>query len=70
MLFKAISYLELWWPSCSAEQNHLGNFGRGHYKEHICVNYFELGPVVQEMSFKIFLTLTSGCHLVLRSITI
>ena len=24
-----ISYLELWWPSCFAEPNHLGNFGRG-----------------------------------------
>ena len=31
MLFKDISYLELWWPSCSAEGNHLGNFGKGHY---------------------------------------
>ena len=28
------SYLELWQPSCSAEPNHLCNFGRGHYGEH------------------------------------
>ena len=28
------SYLELWWPSCSAERNNLCNFGRGHYEEH------------------------------------
>ena len=30
MSFKDISYLELWWPFCSAEQNHLSNFGRGY----------------------------------------
>ena len=27
MLFKGISYLELWQPFCSAERNHLCNFG-------------------------------------------
>ena len=35
----------------SVEQNHLCNFGRGHYGEHsFC--YFKFGPVVQEMLFK------------------
>ena len=29
-------YLELLHPSCSAEQNHLCNFGRGLYREHSC----------------------------------
>ena len=29
MLFKDISYLELWQPFGSVEQNHLCNFGRG-----------------------------------------
>ena len=33
---KKISYLELWWPSCSVERNHLCNFGRGHHGEHSC----------------------------------
>ena len=33
MSFKDISYLELWWSLCSAEQNPLRNFGRGHYEE-------------------------------------
>ena len=37
---------EFWRSSCSAEQNHLCNFGRGHYGEHSCV--ITLGPVVQE----------------------
>ena len=34
--FKDISYLELWWPSCSAERNHLCNFGRGYREEQFC----------------------------------
>ena len=33
MLFKDISYLDLWRPFCSAEQNHVCNFGRGYYEE-------------------------------------
>ena len=28
-----ISYLELWRPICSAERNHLSNFGRGYHEE-------------------------------------
>ena len=36
MLFKDISYLQLWQPSCSAEYNHSGTFGRGHYEEQLC----------------------------------
>ena len=34
MSFYYISYLQLWYQSCSAECNHLGNFGRRHYEEH------------------------------------
>ena len=30
------SYLTLRQPSYLAEQNHLGNLGRGHYEEHFC----------------------------------
>ena len=33
MLFKDISYLELWRPFCSAEWNYLCNFGRGNFKD-------------------------------------
>ena len=36
MLFKYISYLELWWPFYSAEHNHLGKFSRGHHEKHFC----------------------------------
>ena len=36
MPFKDISYLELWLPVCSAEQNHLCNFGRRYQEEEFC----------------------------------
>ena len=38
MVFKDISYLELWRPFCSGELNHLCYFGRRHYKE----QFFEI----------------------------
>ena len=31
--FKDISYLQLWWPICLTEWNHLCKFGSGHYEE-------------------------------------
>ena len=43
MLFKDISYLELRQPFCSAEQNHLCNFGRGCYEEQFCEIILNLG---------------------------
>ena len=33
MLLKENSYLELWWPFCSGECNHLCNFGRGYQED-------------------------------------
>ena len=37
MPFNGFSYLELWWPFCLGEQNHLCNFGRGIcYQEEQC----------------------------------
>ena len=33
MSFKGISYLDIWQPFCSAECNHLCNFGRGYYAD-------------------------------------
>ena len=36
MPFKDISFVELWQPLCSVEQNHLCNFGRGFYEEQFC----------------------------------
>ena len=55
MLFKDISYLELWQPFCSAKRNHLCNFGKRRYEEQFC-------EIIQnlEMSFKRFLIWSSG----------
>ena len=36
MLFKDISYLELWQPLCSVEGKHLCNFGRMHHEVQFC----------------------------------
>ena len=43
MLLKGISYLKLWQPFCSAEGNHLCNFGRGYYEEQFCKIILNLG---------------------------
>ena len=36
MSFKNISYLELWQPLCSMEQNHLFNFGKVLHEKQCC----------------------------------
>ena len=36
MLFKDISYLELWLSFCPAVRNNLFKFGRGYQKEQFC----------------------------------
>ena len=43
MSFKGISYLELWQPFCSAERNHLCNFGRGYQEEQFCEIILKFG---------------------------
>ena len=50
MLFTGISYLELWHPFCSAERNHLRNFGRGYQEEKFCKIIFKWVSG-QDMSF-------------------
>ena len=42
MSFKDISYLELWLTFCSAEPNHLCNFGRKDHEEQFCEINFNL----------------------------
>ena len=36
MLFKDVSYLELWQPLCSVDWKHLCNFAREHHEEQFC----------------------------------
>ena len=58
--FKDIYHLELLRPFCSAEQNHLCNFGRGYQEEPFCeiiLNLDQRGK--EEMSFKRFLIWSS-----------
>ena len=62
MTFK-VFYLQLWQPSCSVERDLLDNFGRGHCEIHFC-------EIILNLSFRIFLILSSGGHLVRRSGTI
>ena len=50
MSLKYISYLELWWLLCSAEQNYLFNFGRGHHEKHFCEIILNLDKVQRSRS--------------------
>ena len=60
MLFKDISYLELWRHFCSAQPNHLCNFGRGHYEEHICGIMLNLDRWLRTCLLKVFLSIALG----------
>ena len=71
MLFKDIAYLELWLPFCSAEQNHLCNFGRGYHEEQFCEIILNLDQWFRRRCvLKIFIIWSSGDHFVQRSGTI
>ena len=70
MLFKDISYLELWRPFCSAEQILLCIFTEGIMRNNSVKN-FDFGPVVQEeMPFKDIFIWRSGGPFIQRSGTI
>ena len=56
MLFKGISYLELWQPLFSAQRNHLCNFGREYYEEQSCEIILNLGLWFRRCRFKVFLS--------------
>ena len=58
MPFRSISYLEHWQPFCTAEHNHLCNFGRGNPEEQFFEIILNLGQWFR--SFKRFLILSSG----------
>ena len=57
MYFKDISYLEICHPFFSSKQNHLCNFGRGHYKEQFCEFISNLGQWIRRLGLlKYFLS--------------
>ena len=51
-----ISYLELWLPSWSVEQNHLCNFEKGHHGKHSCENNEIWTSGSGDVVFKYFLS--------------
>ena len=67
MSFKDISYLELWWPFCSVEWNHLCNFGKVHYEEQFCEIILNLDQWFRRCLLKIFLIWSSGGPFAQRS---
>ena len=70
-LFKDISYLELWQPLCSAEPNHLCNFGRMYYEEQFCEIILNLDQWFRRNCLlKVFLIWSSDSPFVQRSVTI
>ena len=55
-----ISYLQLWWPFCSVEQNHLYNFDRGHYEKYFCEIVLNLDLWFRRCRLNVFLIYSSG----------
>ena len=73
MPLKIFFDLQVWLQSCSGEQNHFGNFGRGHYihEEYFGQIIFDLDRSLRRCRLRIFLTYSSGGHhLVWQSRTI
>ena len=56
MPFKGISYLDIWQPFCSAECNHLCNFGKGFYEEQFCGIILNFGQWLSRYCLKDFLS--------------
>ena len=51
MLIRDSSYLELWWPSCSADRSNLKIMAES-FMRNTPVKLFEFGSVVKEMLFR------------------
>ena len=54
MSYKDISYLELWWPFCSAGQNHLCNFDVGYQEQQFCGITINLNQLFRRCHLKVF----------------
>ena len=55
MVFKNISYLELWRPVCSVQRNHSCNFGKEHFEEQFCEIVLNLDQWFRRCCLKTFL---------------
>ena len=71
MAFKDISYIALWQPLCSADPNHLCNFGRRYHEEQFCEIILNLDPWFRrKCHFQVFIFWISGSPFVQLSETI
>ena len=71
MSLKDISYLELWQPLCSADRNHLCNFGRRYHEEQFCEIILNLDQWLRrKCRLKVFLNWSSGSPFVRLNVTI
>ena len=70
MPFKGISYLLLWGPFCSTEQNHLCNFGSWYQEEQFCEIILNLDQWFRRCLLKVVLIWSSGSPSLQRSWTI
>ena len=71
MLFKDISYLELWQPLSSMGWNHLCNFGRRHIEEQSCEIILNLDQSFRrKCRLKVFLIWCPGSPFVQWSVSI
>ena len=71
MLFKDISYLELWQPICSANRKHLCNFGRRYHEKRVCEIILNFDQSFRwKCCLKVFLIWSSGSPFVQQSVTI
>ena len=71
MLFKGVSYLELWQPLCSVDRNYLCNFGRRYHEEQFCEIILNLDQWFRrKCRLKVFLIWSSDSPFGQRSVTI
>ena len=71
MLFKDISYQELWQPLWSADQKHLCNYGRRYHETWFCEIILKLDQWFRRYCcLKVFHILSSGSPFVWWSVTI
>ena len=71
MLFKDISYIELWQTLCSADLNHLCNSGRRYHEEQFCEIILNLDQWFRrKCHLKVFLIWSSDSPFAQHSVSI
>ena len=60
-------YFYLWQLFCSAEKDNLCNFGKGHYRDHLCEIMLSLDQCFRRIPLKILLFLDLAAILISRA---